>query len=116
LHTATFEHPIGSVKPLNLIFNAGPFPMGGDGQTIFNTRFADADPYGEQTVPSLRAIYDVSNWNNSQWMHTTGESGQPLSKHYTDMIPLWRAVQYAPMPFDRAAVEQAKEGVLVLEP
>ena len=39
LHTATFAHPLGSVQPLNLIFNSGPHSTPGDGFTPDNNAF-----------------------------------------------------------------------------
>ena len=64
----------------------------------------------------MREILDLSNWGNSLQVHMTGQSGQPLNKHYADMVPLWRDVQYAPFYFDRAALDKVREGVLVLTP
>ena len=37
VHTLTFGHALGSVKPLDSIFNRGPFPVGGDMDTIWAT-------------------------------------------------------------------------------
>ncbi len=116
IHTATFEHPLGSVQPLNLIFNAGPVGVPGGVDTVFATPYDPTDPYAVTWVSSMRQIVDLSNLGNSLTIHTTGQSGLPLSKHYSDMVPLWRTVQYAPMYFNRDALDQAKEGVLVLQP
>ena len=116
LHTATFNHPIGSVQPLNLLFNAGPIGAPGGVFTVFATSFKGNAPYAVASVSSMREILDLSNWANSLQVHTTGQSGQPLSKHYNDMVPMWQNVQYAPFYFDRAALDKANEGVLVLTP
>ncbi|MGE5374217.1 MAG: penicillin acylase family protein, partial [Bacteroidota bacterium] len=35
MHSLTFGHTLGAVKPLNKIFNRGPYPLGGDGNTIW---------------------------------------------------------------------------------
>jgi len=64
----------------------------------------------------MRVIDDLSNLSNSLHTHTTGQSGQPLSKHFSDMVLLWRDVKYAPMYFDRALLDKAKEGTLMLVP
>jgi hypothetical protein len=34
-HSLTFGHTLGSIKPLERIFNRGPYPIGGDGNTIW---------------------------------------------------------------------------------
>jgi acyl-homoserine lactone acylase PvdQ len=49
-------------------------------------------------------------------MHTTGQSGQPLNKHYGDMIDAWRQVQHHPVLYERADVEANLEGKLTLLP
>jgi penicillin amidase len=64
----------------------------------------------------MRVIYDVSDFDNSLSIHTTGQSGHPFSEHYGDMIDMWRTIQYRPMPFTRSAVEDATEDRLVLSP
>lgn len=116
LHTATFGHPFGSIQPLNLIFNAGPVAVPGGVFTVFNTSFKNNSPYAVTTVSSMRQILDLSNWSNSLQIHTTGQSGLPMNKHYADMVPLWRDVRYAPFYFDRADLDKVKEGLLILEP
>ncbi len=117
LHLATFNHPLGSVQPLNLLFNAGPVAAPGGVNTVFATSFKVVNNrYEVSSVSSMRAIYDLSNLNNSLHMHTTGQSGQPLSKHFSDMVLMWRDVKFAPMYFDRATLDKVKEGTLVLVP
>jgi penicillin G amidase len=45
-----------------------------------------------------------------------GESGDPASKHYSDLLADWAAGKYHPMPFSRKAVEAATEERIVLVP
>jgi penicillin amidase len=116
LHTATFAHPVGSVQPLNLIFNVGPIAVPGDGYTVNNSGYNDAKGFAQQTITSLRWIMDVGDWDRSMAIHTTGQSGQPFNKHYSDMVLLWRDVQYVPFYFTRSALDKVKEGVLILQP
>jgi penicillin amidase len=117
LHTATFAHPFGAQKPLDLLLNVGPLPTGGHAFTIANAGYRiTADGYTQRTVPSMRQIIDVTNWDAMWWVITTGESGQPLSAHYSDLVNVWRNTHYETLPFTRAAVEQAKANVLTLTP
>ena len=116
IHTATFAHPVGSVKPMDLLFNAGPIAVPGYGYTVNNTGYSDPKAYSESSVPSLRFIHDLSNWNNLKMIHTTGQSGQPLNKHYTDMVLLWRDAKYVPFPFDRTSLDKIKQGAFVMQP
>ena len=116
LHTATFVHTLGSVPPLDRLFNVGPIPTRGGVFTLFNASFNVTAPFAVTTVSSMRQIVDLANWDNSLAILSTGQSGQPLHRHYRDMVMMWRDVQYAPFYFDRAAVNQVKEGLLVLRP
>jgi len=116
LHTATFAHPFGSIQPLNLLVNYGPLATNGDGYTVNNGNYRDSVNFTQRTVSSTRFIHDLSNWSNSLNVHTTGQSGQPFNKHYNDMALIWRDVKYAPLYFDRAALDKVREGLLVLQP
>jgi len=99
---------------LECLVNKGPFPMGGSGYTVNNTGYNDK--FEQQTVSSYRQIVDLSDWGNCRSQHTTGQSGQPLHKHYADMIQPWRAVQHHRMLFDRDQIKVEQEGTLILEP
>jgi len=67
-------------------------------------------------VPSMRMIVDLSNFDNSQTMHTTGQSGHPFNAHYNDMIDPWRMIEYHTMLWDRSAIEGSARQTLVLTP
>ncbi len=64
----------------------------------------------------MRAIYDLSDWERSLAIHTTGQSGHAFHPHYIDMAPLWARIEYAPLPFGRAQVELLAKERLVLVP
>ena len=117
LHEATFAHPMGQVKPLDQVFNRGPFPIGGDTDTVCQAAFVPGKPYAPTAwVASYRQIVDLSNWDRSQAIHTNGQSGQPGSAHYDDMIESWLTGKYHPMLWTREQVEREAEGRLRLEP
>jgi penicillin amidase len=119
LHTMTFVHnPLGQsgIGPLERLFNRGPVPARGSGYTVDAASFDETEPFAMTHGVSYRQIIDLSDWENSLFIHTTGQSGHPLHKHYADMIAPWQAVEYHPMHFDKASIEADKEGVLVLIP
>jgi len=115
VHTAYFEHALSSVKPLNLLFNRGPLAISGSGVTV-NALDYDLGDFSVTTIPSYRQIIDVGEWANSRVMHSLGQSGQPLNKHYDDMLKPWLRVQFHAMLYDPADVEAQREGKLVLLP
>lgn len=120
LHMAHFDHPLASVTPLNLIFAVSPLERPGDSVTVNiggdDSFFADPPDYNQNTVSSMREIIDLSNFDNSLWIITTGESGQPFSVHYSDLIPLWNQNHYQQMNFSSQAEGKAMKAVLVIEP
>lgn len=120
LHTATFAHPLASVTPLNLIFGVAPVTRPGDSVTVNVGGDGDfsADPpsYAQNTVSSMREIIDLSNFDHSLWVTTTGESGEPFSAHYQDLVPLWNQNSYQSMAFSPGAVSKQTADVLTLTP
>ena len=59
---------------------------------------------------------DVGNWDASRFSLPGGQSGNPLSPHYADMVDVWRLGIGAPMPYSRDAVEAATVERLYLVP
>lgn len=117
LHRAAFKHPLGAVKPLDKIFNRGPFPYGGDTSTVWQGAFVPQLPIPEDAVltASWRQILDVSDWDKSRGVHPTGQSGHPASRHYADQMPLWLSGQTHPLLWSREKILAEREGVLILE-
>ena len=65
---------------------------------------------------TYREIMDVSNWDNSLTVNTPGQSGQPESPFYGNLLPLWANDEYFPMVFSRKAVDEKAAHVLKLTP
>lgn len=117
IHKLTFGHPLGGVKPLDRIFNRGPYPIGGDGDTIWAAMFGSYDLQGRDLIgPPFRFIADLSNWNQSLGILVPGQSGHPASKHYDDNIEGWFKGEYHLMPFDRGEVLSHITAKLVMNP
>ncbi|MBI1884851.1 MAG: penicillin acylase family protein [Chloroflexi bacterium] len=117
LHTQAFNHALGDIRGLNRVLSRGPVPVGGDTNTVWQTAFTPYYGYAVNNwTASWRQIIDLSDFNQSLAVIPGGQSGHPGSRHYADMIEMWRTVEYHPMPWDRAEVERQAEGLLVLEP
>jgi penicillin amidase len=115
-HTMTYNHPLGNVKPLAPFFNRGPFPVGGDIDTVNMGASLPHDPKTVTVVPSFRQIVTLADLNNSRSVHGPGQSGHPASKHYDDFIAMWLRVDHHSMLFEREHIEQNTEGTLHLAP
>jgi penicillin amidase len=116
IHRMTYNHTLGAVKPLDRIFNRGPYPVGGDIDTVNMGATLPGQPEVVITVPSYRQIVNLADMNNALSAHAPGQSGHPASKHYDDLIKMWLRVGHHPMLYDRDAIEANAEGILTLLP
>jgi penicillin amidase len=118
IHPATFHHPLGTQKPLDQIFDRGPFPYGGDTNTVWQAAFVPRLPISSDGgfTASWRQIVDLDDFDRSRAIHTTGQSGHPGSPHYDDFIAPWLAGEYHPMLWTRAAVDAHVEARQELTP
>ena len=117
LHTLTYSHLLGQVKPLDRLFNRGPYPLGGDGTTIWLGLTTLHDLSNPDVIgPPFRFIADLCDLRNSWGLLAPGQSGQPGSKHYDDQIQAWFNADYHPLLFDRPDVERHAQSRLHLAP
>lgn len=98
MHMQRFEHPFIPA------FNLPAVERGGGAGTVA----ADGATY--------REIMDVSNWDRSIVTNTPGQSAQPGSPFYGNLLPLWADNQYFPLVFSTEAVERAAAHRLTLKP
>ena len=119
LHTATFvSNPLGAsgIDLIEKFVNNGPVSVSGGSNTINRSSWTADDPYNTDSISSMRFIVDMGDFNNSQWILPTGQSGHPTSGHYRDMTEQWRNIQYDSMLWDQSAVKKAAASTLVLQP
>jgi penicillin amidase len=117
LHKVTFKHLFTKNAPmLEGILNIGPFPIGGDGTTIFNTEysFANSDSYKNKLGPALRFIYDFAKPDEVNIILPTGESGYFMSKHYNDMTQHWLNGRYLKININTSDIENRNYNLLKL--
>ncbi|NLY00315.1 MAG: penicillin acylase family protein [Rhodopirellula sp.] len=115
LHTATFRHPLATLGPAHAqAFNLGPVPRPGDVTTPNNTR---ANENFEQVHgATYRQVIDLSDWDGALATSAPGQSGQPGSPHYGDLLPLWAEARYFSLFFSRCRVEEVTRHRLSLRP
>jgi penicillin amidase len=115
IHRVNFAHPLGMQKPLDKVFNRGPFPIGGDADTPCQTAFVPSGPYDNTAwSPSFRQIVEPRDWTRSLIVHTPGQSGNLASSHYDDLAAPWLEGRYHPMLWTREQVEKGTEAALEL--
>jgi len=119
LHTATFvSQPLGlsGIGVIERLVNRGPYPVGGSKSAVNATSWSWEEPAAVRGLPSLRMVLDLSDFDNSRGIHTTGQSGHPYHPHYDDFIPLWQAGEYHPLWFSAGAITEATVDHLKLQP
>ena len=114
----TLVHPVAAEQKLFApIFNRGPFPWGGDANTVSQAAALTEDPTSNpMAIASLRMVVDVGNWEESRFILPGGQSGNPLSPHYDDMIPLWQRGEGVPITWSPERVASVARDTLVLMP
>jgi len=104
LHTIRYHHPLAFLPSLRKALdtelespggpatvNVGPFPLG--------------KPFVQTWHPSYRQVVDLSDWGNSYWIASLGQSGVPWREHYRDLAEPYVAGEMLPMLFGAEAVE-----------
>jgi penicillin amidase len=108
LHQIDFRHPLKAGQ-----LNRGPVARPGDGFTVNSTSGAG---FQQTSGASYRQITDVGDWDRSVTTNVPGESGDPESPHYSDLLKDWAGGKYHPLPYTRKAVEAATTERIQLVP
>jgi penicillin amidase len=87
---------------------------GGDGSTVNAT--SSGSDFRQTSGASYRQILDLSDWDRSVATNVPGQSGEPGSPHYDDLLQLWSEGKYHPLAFSRQAVEKVTRHRLILKP
>lgn len=113
LHKAEFKYlGLGESELLGWFLNRH-LPAPG-GNFTPNMGSYDFETYHDVLGPSYRQIVDLSHFDRSYYINSLGQSGNFLSPHYADQMPVWRDGKYLPMSGDRA--DWGKTTVLMLVP
>jgi len=112
-HPALFEHPLWS-KVLYLQDWLTP-RLAADGgiDTVNAGAFFVANdnaPYADRHGPVMRMIVDMAAPSQARFIVVPGQSGNPLSPHWDDLLKPWRDLSYVQLGDD------ASGGTLILAP
>jgi penicillin amidase len=105
-HPALSAHrPFSNVGALAKYFDVKE-PVGGDPWTVNVAQYWTNVPqltFASRHGPSMRAIYDLSDLEKSQFIYQTGQSGLVFSHRYRDMSEEWAQVRLRPLQMHPAA-------------
>ena len=110
VHVLEHKHPIGAQKPMDLLFNCGPFPVPG-GPEVLNQMGFDLNGTGMYKVkygPAMRITLDFADPSHSTSVLPTGQSGHLMSPHYDDQAALYNAGKCRKQLMDKTDIEKVK--------
>ena len=110
MHYPQFHH---SLSPI--IKDLGPVGRSGDGESVGATGHY-GDSFEQVSGASYREILDVQDWDRSVAVNVPGQSGEPGSPHYSDLLPLWSEGRYFPLRYSEGAVKEVVTDRLELQP
>jgi penicillin amidase len=113
LHLAEFKHPLATDDARRAVLDLKSVSRGGDANTVNATA---GSTFIQRSGASFREILDLADWDNSVAINVPGQSGQPESPHYGDLLPLWAEGKYFPLLFTREKVQKNTAERLALVP
>ncbi|MEM7442878.1 MAG: penicillin acylase family protein [Pseudomonadota bacterium] len=118
-HIAPFRHQLFSRIPvisglvdLSIATDGSDYTVNRAGGWIGNP----TDPFLDTHGPSYRAVYDLSDLDNSLFGIAPGQSGNPFSPHYGDLREMWRDVELFPISGTPEELRETGLGTTTLRP
>lgn len=117
LHQIAFKHPLLAHANANLAQKMAlkPYPRGGSANTTNNTSFYP-DTFNVRSGASFRMVVDVGNWDAALMTNAPGQSGDPRSPYYDNLLENWATEGQVPMLFSREKVEENEAFRITLIP
>ncbi|MGH6903989.1 MAG: penicillin acylase family protein [Geminicoccaceae bacterium] len=115
-HVARMAHQLFEREPLlGRLFDI-EIASGGDSVTVNVGHYRPGDPhrpFASTHAAGYRAIYDLADLDRSSFVAATGQSGNPLSRHYRDLTGLWAkdqavAIERAPQAYRRGGIGELR--------
>ncbi len=128
VHFERSRHPLGEVGWLNRLFrfHIGPYPGPGGPYTVRTDdphRWRSLDstswtlPIISEYGPSERFVVRLApDGPHGFFLLPTGQSGNPMSRHYRDMVDRWPGADLIELPLRSTAPRQGAVSTLRLEP
>jgi penicillin amidase len=118
VHSARFVHPLVDMPLIGLLFRktgeTERFPFAGDGGTLDTNSWEDPGTFDVVSMPSMRLVADLADWDRTVLMLPTGQSARLWSTNSGVRIQAWNHGGPQELPFSRAAVESSARARLVM--
>ncbi len=111
---ASMEHMISSIATPDVrdSLDVGPYSRGGNSYTPNSTGNTDNQLSGA----SFKFITDLSDWDQAWMINTPGQSGNPDSPYYKNLVELWAGNGYFPAYYSKAKIEEVTVEITELVP
>ena len=118
LHQIKFKHPLLEFADPDLksAMSMPPYPRGGNANTTNNTGFLNANSFDVVGGASFRMVVDVGNWDAALATNAPGQSGDPRSQFYDNLLENWATEKSFPLVYSREAVEANSAFTITLRP
>ena len=117
LHKTNFNHPLLDNKN-NIyanIMKINNYSRGGTGNTPNSTSFSPND-FLVRSGGSWRFVVDTNDWNGARMTNAPGQSGDPSSKFYDNLVEGWANEKSFPLLFTKDAVMENMDSIIKLMP
>ncbi|WP_397377682.1 penicillin acylase family protein [Pseudomonas sp.] len=88
-----------SINALKGYLDRGPYPAGGDHSTLNVAAYKWGENFDTWLIPAMRIVVDFGREEPLIGLNSSGQSGNPASKHYADGIDAWLKGNYMSFPF-----------------
>jgi penicillin amidase len=114
-HTLTHNHPLAAQKPLDKLFNIGPFAAPGGRELPNNLGHSISPaPWAVTYGPSTRRVIDFADASKAVGINPVGQSGVLFDAHYKDQAETFVAGGYVAQHLSEADVAAHTRGTLTL--
>jgi len=106
----------GAVSILGQYTDRGPYAAGGNYNTLNVAGFYKGQNFNVWLVPAMRMIVDFGLEEPMFLVNSSGQSGNPVSSHYDDGIPVWLNGETRSMPFKDENIKKQYDRLFVMKP
>ncbi len=117
LHTTRMQHPLLPFADNRLAdqMRLKTYARAGSGETVSDTGYYDTALKVDHGA-SFSQVIDVGNWDASRATNSPGQSGDPRSPFYANLLEDWANERSFPLLYSREAVERHAIMRIVLSP
>jgi penicillin amidase len=117
LHKIKFVHPLLDMASgdLKTSMTIAEYSRGGSANTTNNTGYY-AEDFLVRSGASFRMVVDVGNWDDAKMTNAPGQSGNPNSPFYDNLLENWATDSQLPLIYSKAAVLTHKAFTIKLTP